>query len=87
MVHTYDSMCEMLDNIPPWFYPTGLAVWIKPHDDKTDFIQGNEIASLMWPDMEDTKGWLYVRTLEEKPDIPHREWFWSDMLEISDFFL
>ena len=65
MTHTFDSICKMLDEIKPWFYPTNLAVWLK--------IDRNE-AALMWPDMEDTKGWIKLATLSKKPDIPHHRW-------------
>lgn len=72
MKHTFDSICKMLDEMLPWFYPTGMGVWIKS---ESELILGNEEAGLMWPDMDDIEGWSLLATLETKPDIRHREFF------------
>lgn len=64
------QLCKSLEKCPPWSFPTGLAIWIKPESlnrippDNMDWM--NAECMLTWPDMEMGDEWIIWHEISTK---------------------
>ena len=64
------QLCKSLVQCPPWRFPTGLAIWIKPESlqalppENMDWMDA--VCMLTWPDMEMGDEWYIWHEITTK---------------------